>query len=532
MDTKALRQKILDLATRGKLVPQDPNDEPASVLLERIRAEKQQMVKEGKLKPKDIKNDTIIFVGEDNLHYEKFQDGTVKCIENEIPFEVPEGWAWCRLNKLFHVCSAKRVRQSDWREEGVPFYRAREIVKLSDNGFVENELFISEEHYIRVKEECGVPQSGDLMVSGVGTIGKIYIVNETDCFYYKDASVLCFENRTGIVNSEFARILLESSFLQAQMKDNSKGTTVDTITISAAMNYLCLLPPLKEQENIVQAVKNACIYAEEIQNNKDNLQILISKTKSKILDLAIRGQLVPQSPDDEPASVLLERIRAEKEELIKAGKIKRDKKESIIFRGEDNSYYEKVGDKVHCIDAEIPFDLPELWTFARLKHIGGIVGGGTPKTNISEYWDGNIPWLTPADFSGYDSMYISNGSRTITEFGLKSSSAQMLPTNSILFSSRAPIGYTAIATNPVCTNQGFKSVVPYDFSMSPYLYYSLKARTDNIIQRATGTTFKEISGSEMAETIIPIPPLNEQSKIVEKVTQLQEVISFIEKSLS
>lgn len=100
----------------------------------------------------------------------------MKCIEDEIPFELPEGWEWCRLNKLFNVCSAKRVRQSDWREEGVPFYRAREIVKLSDNGFVENELFISEEHYIRVKEECGVPQSGDLMVSGVGTIGKIYIV--------------------------------------------------------------------------------------------------------------------------------------------------------------------------------------------------------------------------------------------------------------------------------------------------------------------------------------------------------------------
>ena len=277
-----------------------------------------------------------------------------------------------------------------------------------------------------------------------------------------------------------------------------------------------------ETEKIVSAVEL----------NQESVVNYIKLAKSKILDLAIRGQLVPQDPNDEPASVLLERIRAEKEELKKAGKIKRDKKESVIFKGEDNSYYEKVGDKVHCIDAEIPFDLPELWTFARLKHIGGIVGGGTPKTNISEYWDGNIPWLTPADFSGYDSMYISNGSRTITEFGLKSSSAQMLPTNSILFSSRAPIGYTAIATNPVCTNQGFKSVVPYDFSMSPYLYYSLKARTDNIIQRATGTTFKEISGSEMAETIIPIPPLNEQSKIVEKVTQLQEVISFIEKSLS
>ncbi|MBQ3544469.1 MAG: restriction endonuclease subunit S, partial [Lachnospiraceae bacterium] len=104
MDTKALRQKILDLAIRGKLVPQDPNDEPASVLLERIRAEKQQMVKEGKLKAKDIKNDTIIYKGEDNLHYEKFQDGTVKCIEDEIPFEVPEGWAWTRVSSLVQIC--------------------------------------------------------------------------------------------------------------------------------------------------------------------------------------------------------------------------------------------------------------------------------------------------------------------------------------------------------------------------------------------------------------------------------------------
>ena len=196
------------------------------------------------------------------------------------------------------------------------------------------------------------------------------------------------------------------------------------------------------------------------------------------------------------------------------------------------SYYEKIGGKVHCIDSELPFELPDSWTFARLKHIGEIVGGGTPKTNISEYWDGNIPWLTPADFSGYESMYISSGARTITELGLKSSSAQMLPANSVLYSSRAPIGYIAIATNPVSTNQGFKSVVPHDFAMSPYLYYCLKARTNNIVQRATGTTFKEISGSEMAETIIPLPPLNEQKRIFEKAAQMFEVISAMEKSLN
>lgn len=196
------------------------------------------------------------------------------------------------------------------------------------------------------------------------------------------------------------------------------------------------------------------------------------------------------------------------------------------------SYYEKMGSKVRCIDRVLPFDLPDAWTFVRLKHIGEIVGGGTPKTNINEYWDGNIPWLTPADFSGYEKMYISAGARTITELGLKSSSAQMLPAGSVLYSSRAPIGYIAIAANSVSTNQGFKSVVPYDFAMSPYLYYCLKARTDDIVQRATGTTFKEISGSEMAETIIPLPPINEQQRIFKKATQLLEILTAIEKGLN
>ena len=233
------KSKILDLAIRGRLVPQDPNDEPTSVLLERIRAEKEALIKAGKIK-RD-KKESVIFRGEDNSYY----------------FDIPDGWALCSLKDLFNVCSAKRVRQSDWCTEGVPFYRAREIVKLSDNGYVDNDLFISEEHYMRVKNECGVPEPGDLMVSGVGTIGKVYVVKVDDCFYYKDASVLCFENRTGAIDSQFARYMLESKFIQAQMKDNSKGTTVDTITISAAMEYVCVLPPLSEQKRIVAAIETA-----------------------------------------------------------------------------------------------------------------------------------------------------------------------------------------------------------------------------------------------------------------------------------
>ena len=455
----------------------------------------------------------------------------MKCIEDEIPFEVPEGWAWERMQNLtckIGAGSTPTGGNSVYSQSGIKFIRSQNVYE--DGLILDDIAYISEE--INKKKSGSIVKPKDILLNITGgSIGRCALVPDDFDIGNVNQHVLIVR----LINLElgsYIHLLITSPYIQKQICDKQVGSGRGGLSATTFSSFLMPIPPENEQSKIQGYVSNILEKVISINTEKLSLKELIDKSKAQILDLAIRGKLVPQNPNDEPASVLLERIRAEKEELIKAGKIKRDKKESIIFKGEDNSYYEKVGDKVRCIDAEIPFDLPELWTFARLKHIGGIVGGGTPKTNISEYWDGNIPWLTPADFSGYDSMYISNGSRTITEFGLKSSSAQMLPTNSILFSSRAPIGYTAIATNPVCTNQGFKSVVPYDFSMSPYLYYSLKARTDNIIQRATGTTFKEISGSEMAETIIPIPPLNEQSKIVEKVTQLQEVISFIEKSLS
>ena len=468
------------------------------------------MVKEGKLKPKDIKNDTIIFVGDDNLHYEKFQDGSVKCIEDEIPFEVPEGWAWCRLTEITFEIFAGGDKPENYSKTQTDEFS----IPIFANG-AENDGLYGFTNKARVNKSA-------ITVSARGTIGFCCIRHMPFVPIVRLITIVPAEG----INIEYLRIVFQA------LIETGEGSSIPQLTVPGIKPKLIPIPPYSEQTRISNKLIETEKIVSAVELNQESVINYIKLAKSKILDLAIRGQLVPQDPNDEPASVLLERIRAEKEELIKAGKIKRDKKESIIFKGDDNSYYEKIGDKIRCIDAEIPFDLPELWTFARLKHIGGIVGGGTPKTNISKYWDGNIPWLTPADLSGYDSMYISTGSRTITDFGLKSSSAQMLPANSILYSSRAPIGYTAIATIPVCTNQGFKSVVPYDFSMSPYLYYCLRARTDNIIQRATGTTFKEISGSEMAETIIPIPPLNEQSKIIEKVTQLQEVISLIEKSLN
>ena len=245
-----LKKSILQEAVQGKLVPQDPSDEPAEALLERIRAEKQRLIKEGKIK-KD-KHESVIF-RRDNSHYEKL-DGVERCIDDEIPFEIPDSWVWVRLKNIVNVVSARRVHQSDWRSNGIPFYRAREIAALAENGFVDNELFIDENLYSAFAES-GIPKAGDLMVTAVGTLGKTYIVQPGDRFYYKDASVICFENYSK-TDPEYLQLIMASPYMSEQIKDNSAGTTVGTITIVKANEYLIPFPSLSEQRRIVQAYQN------------------------------------------------------------------------------------------------------------------------------------------------------------------------------------------------------------------------------------------------------------------------------------
>ena len=255
---EALKKSILQEAVQGKLVPQDPSDEPAEALLERIRAEKQRLIKEGKIK-KD-KHESVIF-RRDNSHYEKL-DGVERCIDDELPFEIPENWCWCRLKSIVNVVSARRVHQSDWRSEGVPFYRAREIGKLADTGSVDNELFITEALYTEFSSS-GVPHPGDLMVTAVGTLGKTYIVKDNDRFYYKDASVICFEN-FGKINPAYLKLLMYSPYMEEQIKQNSAGTTVGTITIVKANEYLIPLPPLMEQQRIVDRAERLQIHIDKL----------------------------------------------------------------------------------------------------------------------------------------------------------------------------------------------------------------------------------------------------------------------------
>ena len=240
-----MKKSILQYAVQGKLVPQDPTDEPASVLLECIRAEKEHLIKSGKIK-RD-KHESVIF-RRDNSYYERV-DGIERCIDDEIPFEIPDSWEWVRLKNIVNVVSARRVHQSDWKESGVPFYRAREIAKLADDGYVDNELFISENLYNEFSKS-GAPQSGDLMVTAVGTLGKVYIVQQTDKFYYKDASVICFMN-FGKLNPEYLKLIMMSPFMVSAIKDHSTGTTVGTITLVTANEYLVPVPPFLEQTRIV-----------------------------------------------------------------------------------------------------------------------------------------------------------------------------------------------------------------------------------------------------------------------------------------
>ena len=223
-----LKSKLIDLAIRGKLTEQLPEDGTAEELYQQIQAEKQALIQSGKIKK---------------------EKPLPEIAEDEIPFEIPDNWKWIRWGEIVNIVSARRVHQSDWRKTGVPFYRAREIAKLAEDGFVNNELYISEELFAEFSK-TGVPHENDLMVSAVGTLGKTYVVKSSDRFYYKDASVLCFENFGGI-NPYYLAFVMKTEMMRQQVESNSGGTTVDTLTMIRMIKYLMPLPPLAEQKRIV-----------------------------------------------------------------------------------------------------------------------------------------------------------------------------------------------------------------------------------------------------------------------------------------
>ena len=516
MDTKALRQKILDLAIRGKLVPQDPNDESASVLLERIRAEKQQMVKDGKLKAKDIKNDTVIFKGDDNLHYEKFSDGTVKCIEDEIPFELPEGWKWTRLGCITDVIQYGLSNSA----ESTGDYRLLRITDIQ-NGCVNWDTvpFTSTdepEKYLLHKDDIVFARTG-------ATVGKSFLI--TDLPYASVyASYLIRIRLINGISANYIYHFFNSYCYWEQVTDKAVGVGQPNCNGTALRELFIPLPSQAEQNRIVPVADNLLKIVDTITSEQESLSELIQTTKSKILDLAIRGKLVPQDLNDEPASILLERIRAEKDELIKQGKIKRDKKESVIFKGDDNSYYQ---------------DLPNCWSVCKLCEISYFERGITFPASAKETvpTDRNIACARTANVQ--DLFDISNLIYVDRSF-MKDNPDKLLKVNDIIVStanSLELVGKSCIVEKLLekMTFGGFVTVVRGIGINHKYIHMCLKNKflKGEFSYKSTQTTnIANISTKDLAETIIYLPPLAEQRRIVNAVETLFAQIDKIAEQIS
>ena len=495
MDTKALRQKILDLAIRGKLVPQNPNDEPASILLEKIREQKQQMFKEGKLKKKDIKNDSIIFKGEDNLHYEKFQDGTVKCIEDEIPFEVPEGWAWCRLYSLSVKIGAGSTPTGGaavYTTSGIKFIRSQNVY---NDGLILNDVaYISEE--INQKKSGSIVKPKDILLNITGgSIGRCALVPDEFDIANVNQHVMIIR-LTNIEFRKYIHSVITSSYIQKQIFSRQVGSGRGGLSAETLSTFLIPLPPRNEQILITDKLNDCISQILTIANEQCKINDLVSKAKAKILDLAIRGKLVPQNPDDEPASVLLERIRAEKEELIKQGKIKRDKKESIIFKGEDNSYYQ---------------DLPEMWELVNFKDCATLISGRDLNKNEYNAESIGIPYITGASNFINGNILINRWTtvpKTISEV------------NDILITCKGTVGELAINKyGNIHIARQIMAIRVYKNINLEYIKFFLESIVMEIKKTANGL-IPGISRDDMISLNIPLPPLAEQKRIVDEIEKI------------
>ena len=501
MDTKALRQKILDLAIRGKLVPQNPNDEPASVLLERIRAEKQQMVKDGKLKAKDLKNDTVIFIGDDNLHYEKFSDGTVECIESEIPYKEPNGWSWCRIKSIFTLQSGKNIAaaeiKNDYFEGSFPCYGGNDL-----RGFVG--------HYNRDGDYPIIGRQGALCGNIKRALGKFYATEHAVC-------VSTYAN----TDVDWACIFLKA----LNLNQYATATAQPGLAVSKIDEVLIPIPPQKEQKRIAVKLSNIHSLIDCIGTNKQDLIELIYKSKAKILDLAIRGKLVDQDPNDEPASVLLERIRNEKNELIKAGKLKKDKRESVIFRGDDNSYYERIGDKIKKIDEQIPFELPKSWRWSRLGNLSKVIQYGLNNSastqgshrllRITDIQNGKVNWDT-VPFTSVDEP---------NEYLLNKDDIVFARTGATVGKSFLikDIPYKSVYASYLIRIQLMSEILPeYLFN-----FFNSSCYWNQITSKAVGVGQPNCNGSVLREILVPVPPKLEQNIIIEKIKQLDFMLDLI-----
>ena len=517
MTGKQLKNSILQWAIQGKLVPQDPNDEPASVLLEKIRQEKERLIKEKKIK-RD-KNASIIFRGEDNSYYEKFlATGEVKCIDEEIPFEIPQGWEWCRVSSVFLINPKVSAKDDD-----IAAFIPMEAISAGYG----SEFRFYEKQWKEIKSGYTAFEDNDIAFAKI-----------TPCFQNRKSVIFNgLPNGIGAgttelkilrtygetINRYYALYFLESPYFIDEA--TFKGTAnQQRIVVGYLENKLFPLPPLSEQKRIVDKIGIIMPFIDKYSKTKETLDkinvALRAKLKKSILQEAIQGRLVPQIAEEGTARELLGQIRQKNQKLVKEGKLKKTAlTDSIIYKGEDNRYYEKIDQQCKDITEEIPFEIPENWEWARMGQIGDWGAGSTPQRGNAMYYNGNIPWLKTGELNN---GIVYDTEEKVTQKAFQDCSLRMNKIGDVLIAMYgATIGKLAIVGKELTTNQACCGCTPY-MIYNWYLFYFLMASKDAFIKKGEGGAQPNISRVKLVEHLIPLPPLKEQQRIVAQIERLFE----------
>ena len=500
MNGKQLKNSILQWAIQGKLVPQDPNDEPASVLLDKIRQEKERLINEKKIK-RD-KNASIIYRGEDNSYYEKvLATGEVKCIDEEIPFEIPQGWEWCRIASLADV-----VRGGSPRPAGSPIFYDGSIpfLKVAD---LTRESSIYVKSFSSTIKEAGLSktrlvEAGTLLLTNSGaTLGVPKICTFETTFNDGVAAFLSLDERLKLYVYWFF------CYMTDLYRNINQGTAQPNLNTDIIKMTLVPIPPYKEQIRIVEELGNISPiikHYEKAQDELDELNESIPKLiKQSILQEAIRGKLVPQLAEEGTSQEPLEQIKAEKQKLVKEGKLKKSAlNDSVIFRGDDNKYYEQIGGEV--TEIELHLDFPSSWSLARLNAVCQLTDG----------------LKTTGKQCLLDAKYLrGKSSGTIVEQG-----KLVYKGDNIVLVDGENSGEVFIVPQDGYMGSTFKQLWISSSMYEPYILAFIQFYKETLRNSKKGAAIPHLNKELFYGLIIGIPPLQEQRRIVQKIEQLTQLL--------
>ena len=514
MNGKQLKNSILQWAIQGKLVPQDPNDEPASVLLDKIRQEKERLIKEKKIK-RD-KNASIIYRGEDNSYYEKIlATGDVKCIDEEIPFEIPATWNWARLSNITSILGDGI--------HGTPEYDATGSVYFINgnnlsNGSIEIKADTKKVSEQEAEKHKRLLNSTTVLVSINGTLGNVAFYNGENVILGKSA---CYFNLMGNIDKQYIKHILETEYFTEYAKNVATGSTIKNVPLAGMRNFLIPVPPITEQHRIILGMvrlAHSIVRYNDAQTKLDLLNnVLNEKLKKSVLQEAIQGKLVPQLAEEGTAQELLEQIKAEKEKLVKEGKLKKSAlNNTVIFRGDDNKYYEQIGKKCLDITEQIPFDLPESWSWARGKSIFMPMESTKPSSDFV-YID--------VDAVNNRLNIIDNPKKVRFE-NAPSRATRKLHKNDLLFSMVRPYLKNIALVDDIyidaIASTGFYVITPSLGYYPMFLFYLMLSNyvVDGLNAFMKGDNSPSINNCHIEDYLYPLPPIEEQKRIVNKIEQL------------